>query len=303
MQVIIATKMPESSCASDVWQQNWLKDKGYAGINDVINSLLLSYLKDANEFFNEGGNDIYRYRFTGSAPREFYSLSDEVYLNSDSCIVDAISTGEAFECCNKEIVIAEVQKDSLTKGASGAITAYGWVEFCDGVLVDFRYGGGIEQEFTFCDVFDQMRLTIPSPFKRGDVVYDLFNFGVDTDFENGLKVVKQSSCEGCLESGYKGLDAQDMLITVFNQEPNGSFVESSASNYMDMEFFPKHAYVGKQRIMLALSALLKDEIDIELYSDAILEFALRDISKIYEVDLKRFSKSNLQSAGVIDRAA
>jgi hypothetical protein len=55
--------------------------------------------------------------------------------------------------------------------------------------------------------------------------------------------------------------------------------------------------------MLALSALLKDEIDIELYSDAILEFALRDISKIYEVDLKRFSKSNLQSAGVIDRAA
>ena len=70
------------------------------------------------------------------------------------------------------------------------------------------------------------------------------------------------------EDGRSHCDTSDMNVWGFFQDTDGTIYQETAWNYMDYEYFPDEMLIGKKRILKALSNLIKEEIDIELFIKA-----------------------------------
>lgn len=121
----------------------------------------------------------------------------------------------------------------------------------------------------FGGVFDGLWFEFPTPFQKGDIVW---NPDQPEGFCAGPFVIT-GVCLDDIESDKtkenirKDGDSSDMCAGGFFLNEDGSIYGECMSNYMDLEFYNKEL-TGSKRTLTALSNFLKDEIDPALFARA-----------------------------------
>lgn len=121
----------------------------------------------------------------------------------------------------------------------------------------------------FGGVFDGLWFEFPTPFQKGDIVW---NPDQPEGFCAGPFVIT-GVCLDDIESDKtkenirKDGDSSDMCAGGFFLNEDGSIYGECMSNYMDLEFYNKEL-TGSKRTLIALSNFLKDEIDPVLFARA-----------------------------------
>lgn len=121
----------------------------------------------------------------------------------------------------------------------------------------------------FGGVFDGLWFEFPTPFQKGDIVW---NPDQPEGFCAGPFVTTGVCLDGIesdktKENIRKDGDSSDMCAGGFFLNEDGSIYGECMSNYMDLEFYNKDL-TGSNRTLIALSNFLKDEIDPALFARA-----------------------------------
>ena len=130
-------------------------------------------------------------------------------------------------------------------------------------IKDFEiYGNLGEPDLNLLTFFEDLWLPFPVPFKKGDILYNPYeyNSSISPIVMTDITPLKYES------DGRRHADNTDMNVWgYFCDKVNGTIYWDVTWNYMDFEYFPKEKLTGKNRILKALSNLLKEKIDIELF--------------------------------------
>lgn len=121
----------------------------------------------------------------------------------------------------------------------------------------------------FWGVFDGLWFDFPTPFQKGDIVWDpkkpdgicagpFVTTGVCLD-----EIQNDTVKDNLRRNG----DSSDMCAGGFFLNEDGSIYGECMSNYMDLEFYDKELTDSK-RTLIALSNFLKDKIDSALFARA-----------------------------------
>lgn len=121
----------------------------------------------------------------------------------------------------------------------------------------------------FGGVFDGLWFEFPTPFQKGDIVW---NPDQPEGFCAGPFVTTGVCLDGIesdktKENIRKDGDSSDMCAGGFFLNEDGSIYGECMSNYMDLEFYNKDL-TGSNRTLIALSNFLKNEIDPALFARA-----------------------------------
>ena len=237
---------------------------------DSLHSFLRQYMeledKYRNEFsgekrastFNEGELFVYTFKYIYKDGTEYewdtvFSCFDALYESIMEPEDDVIS----IQCTKMWI-------DKLNSRQIAYLTPS--FEF---LHLDPGHIDSEQESDLFWGVFDGLWFEFPTPFKKGDVVWDpkhpegicagpFVTIGVCLD---GVESDKAK------ENLRKNGDSSDMCAGGFFLNEDGGIYEESMSNYMDLEFYDKEL-TGPKRTLIALSNFLKDEIDPALFANA-----------------------------------
>ena len=125
-----------------------------------------------------------------------------------------------------------------------------------------------EENDVYYGVFQGLWFDFPTPFKKGDIVWD-------PERKNGRFgrpfVLVSAGLEG-LDEKVKEFqktdgDTTDMNARGYFADPDIGFYHEVTDNYMDLEYYPKEL-AGVERTLIPLSSFLKGKIDIGLFARA-----------------------------------
>lgn len=248
---IIAT-MPDQSVDSFHF------DKPYESIHEVIYDFI-AMKKEVTEMFLEEG------------PKTFYQYS--LVYNDGSRDYDDSLPYSSYEKCFKQLSRELSEADGDISGCIRHseidcfyhITAY-YNREGEIMDIDIPADYGIV-DWNLLHFFRNLWFHFPAPFKKGDIIYDPLKH-------------QRRACENLLvmecntplkyeEDGRSYTDSSDMNVWgYFQDEETGTIFHEVTWNYMDFEYFPEERLTGKKRILKALSNLLKNKIDIGLFTIA-----------------------------------
>ena len=144
---------------------------------------------------------------------------------------------------------------------------------------------------THIAAFEEMWFAFPTPFKKGDIIYDV------TQLDPNPMVLEHTDAEYYAKKGSVGNDIGDMSVWGYVQmeEPNNIFYDNAWS-YMNYECYPPERLQGEQRILLAVSNFIKGEIDISLCLKAYHQIMLEEM--VAKFPLGEFTDTGLKLAGI-----
>ena len=148
-----------------------------------------------------------------------------------------------------------------------------------------------DEEFDLSCVFDWLWFEFPTPFEKGDVVYDPSRTRLGP-LCSGPFVMSDDGALGWLTGKRREMlracgDTTDMCTGGYFQDEDGTlYSETSNSNYMDLEYCPEELLTGVKRIQIALSNFLKGRIDVGLFARAyhqirMAEYAVGEMPRDY----------------------
>lgn len=110
-----------------------------------------------------------------------------------------------------------------------------------------------------CDIFDEMWVDVPTPFKKGDILYGpcpfVMGYGDCEPFVLLDVCNNDKSRTKLKESG----DSSDMTAHGYWQRDNGQIYWECMHDYLSLEYYDGD-FKGEKRILKALSSFLKGEI-------------------------------------------
>jgi hypothetical protein len=159
----------------------------------------------------------------------------------------------------------------------------------------WKNGNVVEDICAELDDFDGLWFSFPTPFVKGDIVMNaepyIWQYG-DGPFV--LDSIPPNE-EEYIASHQKDADTSDMIAVGYFQEDDGSIYDEVMHNYMNLEYY-RGDMTGKRRILKALSSLMKDKIDISLYSKAYHAILMDEYAK--SVAPEYFTDEGLRLAGL-----
>lgn len=168
-------------------------------------------------------------------------------------------------------------------------------------ILDGEGDARIERGAVWYDL-EVMRMDFPTPFKRGDIIYNP-SMPNSLDFEcdyGPCVLIKEISDSNCIVSGENSIrgNSSDMIVEGLFQRENGTVFAECTANYMNYEYY-RGELTGKKRILKAISNYLKGEISLDLLLNAyhiiILEEHLKD-AKPYNI-----TQEGLELAGISNK--
>ena len=128
-----------------------------------------------------------------------------------------------------------------------------------------------EDRNTYEQVLDGLCFDFPTPFCKGDIVWNPNRPSVESAY-GGPLVLREvpndyAKAEGTVDSLRKSGDSSDMCYYGYFLTESGNTYFECCDNYMDLEFYAKEL-TGKQKTLIALSNCLKGEIDLNLFARA-----------------------------------
>lgn len=128
-----------------------------------------------------------------------------------------------------------------------------------------------EQETDLCHIFDSMWFKFPTPFEKGDVLYQ--NIECCSDYSGkDDPFVLQHLCYWGVDDIEKAKDrhawcAMDMLASGYFVMPDGQIYADQIHNYLNLEYYDEPP-CGTHRTITAMSSFMKNKIDVGLLMDA-----------------------------------
>ena len=125
--------------------------------------------------------------------------------------------------------------------------------------------------------FDDLWFSFPTPFKKGDIVYDPNKN--EKDFIQGPFVLTETATDIFSRTNRPMYDSTDMTAYGYFQKEDGSLFEECMHQYLDLERYPEEKLTGKKRILKALGNHLKGEIDAVLFARAYHQILLEESAR------------------------
>ncbi|MCR5636364.1 MAG: hypothetical protein K6F76_04205 [Clostridiales bacterium] len=164
-----------------------------------------------------------------------------------------------------------------------------------------------EESDIFFGVFKGLWFEFPTPFKKGDIVWDpLFNVDNNDPFVPGGPFVTTVIClEGIENERLKTHLRQDgnnsdMFAMGYFLTSNGDIFPERMSNYMNLEYY-NEKLTGPARTLIPISNFLKGKIDVCLCATAYHQIMTESYSRMYSFN--RYSKRGLILAGLEEDTA
>ena len=125
--------------------------------------------------------------------------------------------------------------------------------------------------------FFELWFAFPTPFKKGDIVYDPKKN--EEDYCQGPFVLTETAANVFRKMGQRMHDAKDMTAYGYFQKEDGTLYAECMHNYMDLERYLEEKLTGKKRILKALGNHLKGEIDAVLFARAYHQILLDESAR------------------------
>lgn len=233
---------------------------------DSLHTFLKQYMELENRYINEfcdekyAGNKpfVYKFRYIRKDGSAFdwetvFSRFDAVYESIMEPQDDVIS----IQCTRMQI-------DTLNSWQIAYLTPS-----FDFLCIDPGRIDSDSERDLFWGVFDGLWFDFPTPFKKGDIVW---NPNAPDGICSGPFVITGICLDGIEGDKAKDNlreigDSSDMCADGFFLNEDGSIYGECMSNYMDLEFYDKEL-TGSKRTLIALSNFLKGEIDPALFACA-----------------------------------
>lgn len=259
-------------------------------------ALLKRHMEIENELIDEfytAKNAIYRFRYLCEGDQRYCEDFDTVYPDLASCVKDY---KEDIESYADQVCFYEIRMDSLTE-----IGKYILLKFTtEGEVLGIDPRGLDQERYDILSAFEGMWFDIPTPFKRGDVLYipDAKHRFHSLSNPVVLDYLSTWSAEKCMENGCFQVghtrsgrdhlyhlyqtdgDISDMCVCgYFGCESGDFYRESSDATILEFEYYDK-PITGGYRILQILSDYLKGELDLASFTSLahyfVQEEALRD---------------------------
>ena len=196
--------------------------------------------------------------------KTFFTSVDEV----DEYISHCVNDDENGEICEFDIICKTMNSQkqyNIIKNREGQLLAVDISsEFYPEPRVDLQ--------------IETMWFAFPTPFKKGDIVIDPKR-PYHSNLWSGPFVLEQTAAERFISQGKKGHDYTDMTASGWFQNEDGQIYGEDMHDYMSLEYYPKEKLEGLQRILIALSNRIKNEIDDELFANAYSYYLAEALSK------------------------
>lgn len=126
-------------------------------------------------------------------------------------------------------------------------------------------------ELNLYELFDSMWFKIPTPFKKGDIVYENLN-GCCTYNGNDMPFVLEKICYwdiDNIEEAHRrhAWGSMDMTACGYFVNDNGEGYGEAIHNYLSLEYYDEEP-IGIHRTLKAMSSYMKNEIDMGLMMNA-----------------------------------
>lgn len=126
-------------------------------------------------------------------------------------------------------------------------------------------------ELNLYELFDSMWFKIPTPFKKGDIVYENLN-GYCTYKGNDMPFVLEKICYwdiDNIEEAHRrhAWGSMDMTACGYFVNDNGEVYGEVMHNYLSLEYYDEEP-IGIHRTLKALSSFFENEIDLGLLMNA-----------------------------------
>lgn len=117
------------------------------------------------------------------------------------------------------------------------------------------------------ELFDSMWFKIPTPLKKGDIVYENFN-----GYCKDMPFVLESICYWDIDNAYEARrshawGSMDMTACGYFMNDNGEIYGEVMHNYLSLEYYDEET-IGIHRTLKALSSYFKGKIDVGLLMNA-----------------------------------
>lgn len=154
----------------------------------------------------------------------------------------------------------------------------------------------VPDEDLFKDAFESRWYFFPTPFKKGDIVYDCNYDPHLRDYCTGAFVLNGINNDPKdREKNMENQDSSDMVAYGWFQEENGTIYNEVMFNYMDLELFKGHL-TGQERLLIALSNYVKGKISEELLLHAQRVLIMHDLG--YNSLANWYTEEELELAGI-----
>ena len=155
-------------------------------------------------------------------------------------------------------------------------------------------GGNETEDFSPYHLFDFMWFSFPVPFHKGDILWEPARG--ESGFCRGPLVMYDIAPAYYARTQKSGCDDTDMNVWGYFQSDDGTVYREATSNYMDFEYYPSEKLTSKRRALVALSNLVKEKIDVELFSAAYLHILADEAAKATKP--QTFTDEDLRLAGL-----
>ena len=140
-----------------------------------------------------------------------------------------------------------------------------------------------------------MWFDIPIPFKKGDILFD-----PEMLKTRGPFVLVDTAPEYYRREGLKGVvDYTDMSVSGCFQDKKGRLCGDNMDDYLSLEYYPEKELRGYNRALVAVSRLLKGEIDEVLFANAYDSILLQEQAK--EALPKMYREETLEQLKILEK--
>jgi hypothetical protein len=243
---------------------------------ESLHQLLRDYMamkqRWLKRFLSSEPDAVYRYLYyinLYSGP-ESYDFIGNLYTNYDDCII--AMKKESTLIGSGEIALITIGK-RYSDGKLDHVTMNSQYD----VLSVSTNTSANRTEERLRVAFYNLWFAIPTPFQKGDIVYDPGRnerYPIESPF-----VFTETAADIYKRTGRHMYDGSDMTAWGYFQKENGTLYEECMHHYMDLELYPEEKLTGKKRILKALGNHLKGEIDAVLFARAYHQILLEESAR------------------------
>lgn len=149
------------------------------------------------------------------------------------------------------------------------------------------------------DFLENFYFSFPLPFKRGDILTDNTHYFTYRDSTDVFVLDELLDNDTSYRSKHLEFgDCSDMIALCYQQySEEGKIIYDHRHNILDYEYF-RGELDGRKRVLKAISAYLKDEINLELLMIAYHQIIMEEALNISRADINWFTEDALEDVGL-----
>lgn len=233
--------------------------RGWDSLHEMIQEYINTYDKIIAEFYEDDPKEkyVYMYSYLYESDKDWIERFENIYGSLQDCLM--AYKKDAGESDDK-VLYCTIRKKSLVHPEYELKIAYNGNDELDEIV--WQWPRKEEYDAILTDSFEGLWFNFPTPFQKGDVVWEPKpKESIIWLCDGGFVLLGLESWEpsqDVLENG----DNSDMVGFGYFVADNGNVYYEVMHNYMDLEYYTG-PYKANERILPAVSRFVKGEIGLD----------------------------------------